>query len=130
MEEKLKSHFLNLYCMVIVDGEVSPTEKAELLRIGKEHYGFTEDEINKAIFDNDVMFYIPPTDEEKLVSLYELVKIANADGHIEPQEMALLKEYAKRYGILEEAIDDVIAQLIEMAKQNMSYEYFRKQISH
>ena len=60
----LKSHFLNLYGMMIADMEVSPLEKAEIYRIGREEFGLTVEELDKLIISNEILFYLP--EKEKM----------------------------------------------------------------
>ena len=130
MKEDLKSHLLNLYCMVVADGEVSPKEKAELYRIGKERYGVTEEEINKLIFTDDIVSYIPETDEDKILYLYDLAIIAWADGKITDDEKYLLSKYAKKFGVVQEETEALINFLLEKAQNKLSQEELLKEFSN
>lgn len=117
MERKLKSHFLSLYCMIVADQDVSTLELAELYRIGKEHYGLDDKEINLAITSEGPGFYSPERVEDKIKYLYELALIAYADGKIDDEEKLLLKKYTLRFGFLEENVDSIIDFLLNNAKQ-------------
>ncbi len=130
MKESLKSHFLNLYCMVIADGEVSPKEKTELYRIGKELYGVTDEEINKLIFTDEIVFYIPETDDDKILYLYDLALIAWADGKITDDEKYLLSVYAKKFGVVEDTMKELINFLLEKAQNKLSHEELLKEFSN
>lgn len=129
MELSLKSHFLNLYCMVVADGEISPKEKAELFRIGKEQYGVKEEEIDKIIYADKILFYIPETEEDKILYLYDLATVAWADGKITEDERRLLDTYAKKFGVLEEERDELINLLLEKAEQKLSHKEILKEFS-
>ena len=121
MDEKLKSHFLSLYCMIVADGDVSISELDEMYRIARENYGLTREEIDKAILSGGSAFYIPESDEEKIRYLYDLALIAVADG-IEDSEIILLKKYAKKFGFIDANIDDLVNVLLDFAKQKTPVE--------
>ena len=120
MEQKLKSHFLSLYCMVVADGDVAISELNELYRIAKEDYGLTQEEIEKAVLSGGSAFYIPETTEEKVKYLYYLALIAAADGVIVDAEKVLLKNYAKKFGFLDENTDEIVNILLKYAKGKKS----------
>ncbi|MBD5175963.1 MAG: hypothetical protein HDT05_00880 [Bacteroidales bacterium] len=121
MDEKLKSHFLSLYCMIVADGDVAISELDEMYRIARENYGLTREEIDKAILSGGSAFYIPESDEEKIRYLYDLALIAVADG-IEDSEIILLKKYAKKFGFIDANIDDLVNVLLDFAKQKTPVE--------
>lgn len=129
MDLTLKSHFLNLYCMVVADGEISPTEKAVLYRIGKEQYGVTEEEIDKMIYADEILFYAPETEEDKILYLYDLALVAWADGKITDDEKYLLNTYAKKFGVLDEPREELIKLLLEKAQQKVSHEELLKEFT-
>lgn len=130
MTENLKSHLLNLYCMVVADGEISQKEKVELYRIGKELYGVTEEEINKLIFTEDIVFYTPETDKDRILYLYDLAMIAWADGKVTADEKYLLSQYAKKFGVLETETEELINFLLGKAQLKLSHEELLKEFSN
>ena len=121
MEEKLKSHFLSLYCMIVADGDVAISELDELYRIAREHYGFTQEEIDQAVLSGGSSFYVPEQDEEKIKYLYDLALIAAADG-VDESEVVLLKNYALKFGFLDENIEELVDLLLDFAKKKTSVE--------
>lgn len=129
MEQKLKSHFLSLYCMVVADGDVAISELNELYRIAKEDYDLTQEEIEKAVLSGGSAFYIPETTEEKVKYLYDLALIAAADGVIVDAEKVLLKNYAKKFGFLDENTDEIVDILLEYAIEKNSIDEILKYLS-
>ena len=129
MKEELKSHFLNLYSMVMADGQVSPKEKTELYRIGQEEFGVSEQEFDRLVFSDEILFYTPVTQEEKIIYLYDFALVAWADGSIADEELHLLKTYARRFGIVEDAIDPLVKLLLEKAKEHLSHEELMKEFT-
>ena len=129
MKEELKSHFLNLYSMVMADGEVSPKEKTELYRIGKDEFGVSEQEFDKLVFSDEILFYTPESEREKITYLYDFALIAWADESIADEELHLLKTYARKFGVVEESIDPLVNLLIEKAKEHLSHEELMKEFT-
>lgn len=117
MEEKLKSHFLSLYCMIVADGDVAISELDKMYKIARENYGLSQDEINAAILSGGSAFYIPDKNEDKIRYLYDLALIASADG-IEESEVLLLKNYALKFGFLKENVDKLTEILLDFAMRN------------
>lgn len=118
MEDKLKSHFLSLYCMIVADGDVAISELDEMYRIARDNYHLTQEEIDKAILAGGSAFYIPEQNEEKIKYLYDLALIAAADG-VEESEIVLLKNYALKFGFIEGNVDELITLLLEFAENKM-----------
>lgn len=119
MENQTKSIFLDLYCMVIADGNVASEEMEILYRIGREEYHISETEINEAVLVSGTSFYIPDTLDGKVTLLYHLAEVAWADGKIEDSETRLLKKYALRFGFYEENVDDLIEYLLQQVKEKV-----------
>lgn len=122
IDKQLQLHFLNLYCMVIADGVVDPKEMELIYRIGRENYGLSEDDINKAIVATGTTFAIPESFEERVCILYEMAIIAWADGIIDDSERNMLRNYALRYGIVESSVTAFVDYLLEKASNNVSEE--------
>ncbi|MBD5221330.1 MAG: hypothetical protein HDS70_03055 [Bacteroidales bacterium] len=127
MDEKLKSHFLSLYCMIVADGDVAISELDEMYRIAMDNYGFSREEIDRAILTGGSAFYIPDSDEEKVKYLYDLALIASADG-VDVSEILLLKKYALKFGFPEENIENLVSVLLEFAKQKISIDKILNEI--
>ena len=115
MDERLKKHFLSLYCMVVADQDVSLTELVELYRIGKEHYNLNDSEINNAILTEGTACYIPEQLEDKITYLYELALIACADGKVKPEEHILLEKYVLMFGFEKNTVSNKINYLLKCA---------------
>lgn len=112
MNEQTKSIFLDLYSMVISDGNIAPEEMETIYRIGRDVFHITEDEINEAVKSAGTSFYIPNTIEKKIEFLYNLSVIAWADGEVKDSEKQLLKKYVLRFGFLEDNADRIVEFLL------------------
>lgn len=127
--EQQKSLFLNLYCMILADGNVDARELETLYRIGRENYGLSDEAINKAVMSAGTTFFVPEDIEARLHILYEMALIAWADGNVDDKEKELLRRYALRYEVEEDQVDDFIEVLLDNAKSNVAVNDFLKQFS-
>ena len=130
MNEKLKSHFLSLYSMIMADGIVAAKELETLYRIGRENYHLTPDEINQYIVSVVTSFIVPESVEERIRILYELSEIAWADGEVDLTEKNLLHRYAVRLGFLEENAENIATFLLEQVKNGVSFKDVVKEITN
>jgi uncharacterized tellurite resistance protein B-like protein len=123
MNQNEKKMFLGLYQMLLADAEVHPTELELLYQIGKEKGGITEDEIQKAIFSPNTFVSLSSlSDEERVEYLYNLSRIAWADGKIDEKEKETLIHASQRLGFAEENLNEISKFLLEQAKENKSFE--------
>lgn len=129
MNEGLKSHFLNLYSMVMADGEVSTKEKMELYRIGEEFYDVKPEEFDRLLLSDEILFYIPQTEEEKIIYLYDFALIAWADGTVVDEEMQVLKRFALRFGVRDKEVQPLVDLLLEKAKEHLSHKDLMKEFT-
>ncbi len=117
MDDSLKWHFFNMYCLALSDDEFDISEKEALYSFGVEH-GVTPEQINDVILTTNLSPAIPDTIEGKIDFLYDLARMAWADGKIEPEERNIIKKCVVRYGFLRENADQIVEYLIEAVKQN------------
>lgn len=123
---QLKSHFLNLYSMMMADMEVSPLEKAELYRIGREEFDLSSEDLDKLVISDEILFYIPESDKDQILYLYDMALMAWADGKIEKEERYLLKQNAKKFGFDDSEIDELTQILLDKAQQKLTHEQIIK----
>ena len=122
MNENDKKMFLGLYQMVLADAEVHPKELELLYEIGREKGGISEEEIQRAIFSpNTFMSLDSLSDDEKIEYLYNLSRIAWADGILDDKEIDTLQAAAKRLGFAEENVVEISKFLLEQAKEKKSF---------
>jgi len=118
MNENEKKMFLGLYQMMLVDAEVHPTELELLYQIGKEKGSISEEEIHRAIFSpNTFVSQESLSDEDRIEYLYNLSRIAWADGKIEENEKIFLQDTSRRLGFAEENVKEITGFLLEQAKE-------------
>ena len=117
MEEKEKWHFLNLYRMAMADGDFASVERKVLYELA-EKKGVTREQLNDFIVSGTAQSYVPDTLEEKISMLYDLMKIAWADGKITPEERDMLKLFVKKFGFNVGELSDLISYFSKKIKDN------------
>lgn len=117
VDEGLKAHFLSLYQLTLSDNEVHPKELETLYQIGLE-YGISKEEIQAIVLSptQEVMI-APNTLEEKVAYLYNLTRIANADGKIVDEEKELIGKYVIKFGFPKENASAIVDYFLDSFKQ-------------
>jgi uncharacterized tellurite resistance protein B-like protein len=131
MNENEKKMFLGLYQMLLADAEVHPNELEQLYIIGKEKGGISENEIQQAIFSPNTLVSLDTlNDDERIEYLYNLSRIAWADGRIDEKELEILREASKRLGFAEENAVEITEFLLEQAKEKKAFELILQTIKN
>lgn len=128
MNDALKWHFFNLYCMALSDNEFDFTERQMLYQIGIKH-GITPEQINEFVLTANLKPIVPETMGGKVECLYELTQMAWADGQITPEEKQAIKKCVIRYGFMKENADDIVDYFIENVKANKTQEEVLNEIN-
>lgn len=119
MEEKLKSRFMGLYCMILADGVVDSRELETIYRIGRENYGLSAEDIMSTVRDSGTSFILPTSINEKIKLLYQMGEIAWADGEIEESETSLMRKYAFRMGFEEKNLDAIVKYILDKVEHKV-----------
>ena len=131
MNDNEKKMFLGLYQMLLADAEVHPNEIEQLYLIGKEKGGISENEIQQAIFSPNTLVSLESlNDDERIEYLYNLARIAWADGRIDGKELEILREVSKRLGFAEENAVEITEFLLEQAKEKKAFELILQTIKN
>lgn len=118
---ELKSHFLHLYQLAMVDDDFSPLEWKMLYQFAKER-GIEKEELDKILLNPIGEITIPKTIENKIEYLYDFAKLIWADGKVTDDESNTLKKFCKKFGFLDENIEELTLFLIESAKSGKTKE--------
>lgn len=119
MDDVLKRHFFNLYCLALSDGYLDFKELQTLYDIGVER-GITPEQINQWVLTANIAPKVPETLSEKVECLYDLTRMAWADGKIAQEERDIIKKCVVRYGFLEENATGIVDYFIKSVKDNKS----------
>ena len=119
VDDSLKWHFFNMYCMALSDTDFDPKEAELLYKIGIEH-GLDKKVIDEIVVTSGLHPVIPETMEDKIAYLYDLTRMAWADGKIEEEEKTVLLKNIIRFGFKEENKESILTYLIENIKAKKS----------
>lgn len=120
IDEKIKSHFLNLYAMALTDTQIDTKELELLYDMGMER-GIPKDDIQEIILRPDlVKFSIPEETLDKMEYLYDFARMAWANGEVDDYERVALTKFCKKFGFLEENVDSIVEFLLEEAEKGTS----------
>ena len=118
IEDVMKRHFFNLYCLALSDGYLDFKELQTLYDIGVER-GITPEQINQWVLTANIAPKVPETLSDKVECLYDLTRMAWADGKIANEEREVIKKCAVRYGrFMDGNADGIVDYFIESIKEN------------
>lgn len=129
-KKKNIEYFIHLIRISIADGTINLSETKLLNELGKE-LGLTANEIRILIETTGKSDYIPPFElAKRFEQVYNIVKMALADGVINKSEMRLASSFAEKSGFKESEIPKLLVLLIDGIKEGKSlkvlYEEFKK----
>ncbi|WP_250630041.1 tellurite resistance TerB family protein [Rhodoflexus caldus] len=129
MTEELKGYFKNLYRMMLSDDDIHEQELSMLYQLAIDK-GFTEQDIDSFLgepIESDEMF-APHDTLIKIEYLYDLARMAWADGNIDDREKDTLLRFCTAFGFAEENIPLIIEFLLEEAKRGASKQSVMEQV--
>ena len=110
MEKQKVSLFQLLVLVACADGEASAEEMQIIMEHAKQ-FGISGERFNaivKQAGEGKVQFVVPDKMEEREKNIRALVKMANANGSIDENELQLIKNVANKYGISESFVDKLL----------------------
>ena len=129
VSNKLKSHFLRLYLMAFSDDNFDKLELKMLYHFA-ESRGVSESQLQEILINplvDDAQ--IPDTLKQKIEYLNDLAKMIWADGVVTEDERNTLLKYCKKFGFLDENLEDLANFLLKCAKENLNVEEIMSEIN-
>ncbi|MCS7017578.1 MAG: TerB family tellurite resistance protein [Cytophagales bacterium] len=111
--KRRKSHIMNLLSVAAADGKITREEIDYLAYVAEKIYMPREEFIDVIKNPQDVIFYPPESNRERLDQLYDLVGMMMIDGHIDQDEIIRCKMFAQKLGFKSSVIDAIVAQIID-----------------
>lgn len=111
--KRKKSHIKNLYSVAMADGILANVEFDFLLSIANKMY------INPSVVQNvihyldDISFYVPSHDREKLDQIYDCVCMAAIDGELNEREISMCKLICVKLGFRPLVVDQIIEHILQ-----------------
>lgn len=110
--KRKKSHLKNLYSVAMADGKLTNEEFDFLLSVANKLY------INPSVvqsivhFPEDISFYVPPHDREKLDQIYDCVCMAVIDGEFNERESSICKLISVKLGFRPVVVDHIVEHIL------------------
>ena len=114
---EIQSNLLRLYQIANANLEFHANELTFLYNYSVER-GVNEEELKRILHAPPSTLIIPEKVETKVECLYDLTKMALADGNIDEDEKTLLRKFAVSFGFELSDIDELLVELESSAKQN------------
>lgn len=122
MDAQLRAEFLCLYRMALADGVVDARELETLYRIGTEQYGVGQAEIIDCVKNAGNADLVMQDSESRIRLLYNMARIAWADGSVDPTERMLLEKYVSKLGFDDNNRVEIANFLLGEAERGQSVE--------
>lgn len=113
---ELQAQFLRLYEMALSDGDFSPLERKMLYQFAEDR-NISNDELDRILLSSTGNLDIPNSVEQKLDYLIDFAKMSWADGNVSEDERATLKKFCRKFGFLEENVEELSEYLINSVEQ-------------
>lgn len=126
MTDEMKSHFMNLYNMVLADGNVKPEELVQVYRIGLRH-GVSPGELNQLLL-SPVKSTLPDALEKKISNLYDLTEIILVDGEVSENEVDALRRYCILFGFKDENANAIADFMLKKVKEGHTLDDIIKEV--
>ena len=124
----VKSHFLRLYHLAMVDNNFSPTEWDMLYEFGEKR-GVSSEKLNEILLDPVGELEIPESFEEKIEYLIDFSIMIWADGVVANEERDALIKFCTSFEIESSKVNSLSDLLLEnVEKEAASEEIIRKSI--
>jgi len=124
---ELKSHFLRLYQLAMVDGDFSPLEWKMLYQFAKDR-DINKEELDKILLNPVGEIIIPENAEKRIEYLYDFAKLIWVDGKVTDDEKNMLKKFCKKFEFLDENIEELSKYLLDNAKIGKSTNEILKEL--
>lgn len=115
----LQAQFLRLYQLAMTDGDFSPLEWKMLYQFATER-NISKDELDKILLSTTGELEVPEKIEEKIEYLFDFSRMIWADGKVTEDELLTLKKFCRKFGFIEENINDLADYLIESVKKGFT----------
>lgn len=126
---ELKSHFLRLYKMALSDDNFDILELQMLYHFAEER-GVPKTELDKLLLNPDAGDASIPEDIGKRIEyLYDLACMILIDDVITEDERNTLRKYCKKFGFLDENIEELSSYLLDCVENGIKLDEIINQLN-
>lgn len=108
-----KSHLKNLYLIAMADGNLDNSEFDFLLNVANKLYLNPSVVQNVIQYPDDIQFYVPLHNKEKIDQIYDCVLMSIVDGNLNEKEIATCKLISVKFGFKPIIVDKIIEDIIK-----------------
>jgi tellurite resistance protein len=120
--KRKKSHLKNMYSIALADGRLANEEHDYILSAASRLYVSIEVLQNVLNFPDDISFYVPENDREKLDQIHDCVCVALIDGEINNREIAMCKLIAAKLGFRPIVVDHIVEDILQSVIRGIASE--------
>jgi hypothetical protein len=119
-EENIKSHIIHLYQLAKIDDRIVKEEKRFLYALGRKN-GLQEAQVDKYIEEAcGHSFVIPQGKKERLVYLYDYIKMMLVDQKLDEREAKMCKVIAEKMGFAMALVNGIAKAIVTAEEDNVS----------
>ncbi len=128
-EAELRSHFLSLFNVALIDNELAPEEQEYLYDLGASH-GISPESMDTILRHENLedSWAMPESAEQRLAQVFDLVCMMLADNRLDEREVELCVKLARKLGFRENILGGLVKALITAADDNADHEAIRKEL--
>jgi uncharacterized tellurite resistance protein B-like protein len=108
-----KSHLKNLYSIAIADGKLENEEFDFILEVSNRIYLKPSDVQSIILSPEDIAFFIPEHNREKIDQIYDCVTLCLVDGEISEKEISTCKLIAAKFGFKPIIVDKILGNILD-----------------
>jgi len=120
--KRKKSHLKNLFSIAMADGKLTNEEYDFLLLVAQRMYLDKSIIQNVINFTDDISFYVPSHDKEKLDQIYDCVCMALIDGDLNEREIGTCKLISAKMGFRPAIIDQIVEHILNSILKGIASE--------
>lgn len=125
---ELKSHFLRLYQIAIIDEDFDVLEMQMLYKFAEDR-GVSKEQLKQLLLSPTKYTAIPESVGEKVGYLYDLAIMIWADGIVTKDEYNTIKKYCQKFGFEDDNIIPIVDYLLKNAKEGIPKETILKSLN-
>lgn len=124
----LKSHFLSLFELAMIDDDLAQAEREYLYDIGARH-DISKEQMHQILFhEPHTPFTMPESKEERIGQVFDLVCMMLADNKLDEREVELCIKLARKLGFAENILSGLVKALITAADDDADHETVRAEL--
>jgi hypothetical protein len=119
-EENIKSHIIHLYQLAKIDDRIVKEEKRFLYALGRKN-GLDEAQVDKYIASaSGQSFVIPSGKKERLIYLYDYIKMMLVDQKLDEREAMMCMVIAEKMGFDMSLVNGIAKAIVTAEEDNVS----------